>query len=40
MASNFLGENFSFLVMLTIFAVLIAGNAVAFWKLFKDPTRK
>jgi hypothetical protein len=36
MASNFIGENFSFLVMLTIFVVLIAGNAVAFWRLFQD----
>jgi hypothetical protein len=35
MVSRLIGENFSFLVMLTIFAVLIAGNAVAYWKLFQ-----
>jgi hypothetical protein len=40
MASNLIGEHFSLLVMLAIFVVLIGGNGWAFWKLFKDPTRK
>jgi len=31
--------SFSALVMLLIFAVLIGGTGVAFWKMLRDPTQ-
>jgi hypothetical protein len=36
MLSDFIAANFTLIVMLTIFVVLVAGTGRAYWKLFND----